>query len=272
MSDLYLPHHRCQYDYSSFTAVNGCTWTSGATGADASTGGRVNVSPDQVKAKVKRTEETNPLSAGWSMGDLDLAMSRLGVPFANRTGGQWGDVLTALDDGLYVVLQGDSDQFGNATCSGSFDGDHAVGLHPKRDSLGRQGMNDPICRSMRYETRATLREYAEKLARRIGEYPRLRFGAFTIPVPLELPDTSTEDTVYSIKGVDGPFPATVRAGTPYYPSASADDPTGTINDAARPFMVVGESEDGRRRCIYGKTSPTADRSRLGWVASTSVVR
>lgn len=268
---LYEPEHRCQYDYSSFTAQNGCTWTTGATGADASTGGRVDVNPDQVKARVRRSEETNPLSEGWSMRDLALAMTRLNVPFENRTGQQWADLVRASAEGKYIVLQGDSDQFGNSTCSGAFNGDHCVGIRPGLAGSKRP-IDDPICRQMRWEESSVLRAYAEKLARRIGEYPRLRFGVFTIPVPLALPDTASEDTVYSIKGVDGPFPATVKAGTPYFASAEDPTPTGTINDPSRPFTVVGESKDGQRRCIYGKTSPSADRARLGWVASTAVVR
>lgn len=254
---LYLPDHRCQYDYSSFTAQNGCTWTSGATGADAATGGKVDLTPDQVKGKVKRTEETNPSSPGWSMRDLALAMARLGVPFQDRTGGVWADVVAALDrDGLFVVLQGDSDRFGDHTCSGAFNGDHAIGVHPAKQGL-LQRIDDPICKAARYETRAVLRAYAEKLARSIGEYPRLRFGVFTTPVPDALPDTSTEEVVYSIPESDGPYPATVKAGTPLYGSATDKTANATLNDPSRPYTVVAaasasDTPTTGRRWLHGR--------------------
>lgn len=81
-----------------------------------------------------------------------------------------------------------------------------------------------------------------------------------------------DEMVYSIKGVDGPFPATVMAPTPYYPTADSQQATGTLTDDSRPFTVVCESKDGARRCIYGRTSPSADRAVLGWVASDRIVR
>lgn len=187
MSHLYLNDHDSQYDEwnSDRTKRDGCTWTSGANGADASTGGKRNPNPDQVLAKVARHEETSPSTPGWSMTDLALAMTRLGIGFRNGSGGTWSDVVGLLDAGYYVTLQGDSDQFGNATCSGQFDGDHCIGIHPYRESIGqrRQRIDDPICPAARLQTREELRQYAEKLARKLGEYPRLRYGYFTTKVP-----------------------------------------------------------------------------------------
>lgn len=183
---FYINAHDSQYGEgcSARTRSSGCTWTSGANGVDASTGGKKNPTPDQVLAQVKRSEETNPTTPGWSMRDLGKAMGRLGVSFQDRTGGTWADVVAALDLGHYVVLQGDSDQFGNGSCSGAFNGDHAIGIHPYRASLsGQQRIDDPICEGARLESRAVLKAYAEKLARSLGEYPRLRFGVFTQLVP-----------------------------------------------------------------------------------------
>lgn len=87
-----------------------------------------------------------------------------------------------------------------------------------------------------------------------------------------LPDTSTEEVVYTIKGVPGPFPCTVKAGTPYYSSADDPTPQATIDDPARPFTCVGESKDGSRRAIYGRRLTTADRTPIGWVPSAAVNR
>ena len=54
--------------------------------------------PDEVLGKVKRTEETNPATPGWSLADLDLAMSRMGVPFEIRSGQDWAGVRKARAD------------------------------------------------------------------------------------------------------------------------------------------------------------------------------
>lgn len=161
---------------SARTRKQGCTWTSGANGVDAATGGLRTISPDAVLAKVKPSEETNPATPGWSMVDLALAMTRLGVPFAIRTNQGWDAVEQALDDRLYVVLQGDSDQFSNDTCSGVFDGTHAIGVHPERDG-DTHPINDPVCSHARRETRAVLRKYATKFN------PKISFGVFLTPVP-----------------------------------------------------------------------------------------
>ena len=184
MVDRYLNRHWSQYaaGLSSITRTSGCTWTSVTNGADASSGGGVKRTPDQVHALVAKSEETNPTTPGWSIPDAARAMSRLGLGFADRSGQGWADVVQALDAGLYVVLQGDSDQFSNATCSGSFDGDHAIGVHPDRNDVGQQRIDDPICAAARYAGRTILMRYAEKL------YPSVRFGVFTAPVPIiEIP-------------------------------------------------------------------------------------
>ena len=149
----------------------------GANGADASTGGRIDRSGDGVLGLVKVTEETSPSTPGWSLRDLDLAMTRLGVPFEVRSGQGWDGVIDALDDGLYVALQGDSDVFASGTCSGEFDGPHCIGLHPTRDYHGWQRFDDPICPGGRYGSRVLLRQYAEKF------FASVHFGVFLTPVP-----------------------------------------------------------------------------------------
>jgi hypothetical protein len=186
----YTNHHVSQYcpGCSSITRSSGCTWTSARNGADAATGGKVNKTPDQVHALVKNSEETSPSTPGWSLGDVNLAMSRLGVGFEDRSHTGWAGVVKAHDAGFYIILQGDSDQFPDTTCSGNFNGDHAIGVHPNEDA-GRWRIDDPICLTARYESEARLRAYAEKLDSKV------RFGVFTTPVPIIPPDTATEDAM-----------------------------------------------------------------------------
>jgi hypothetical protein len=89
----------------------------------------------------------------------------------------------------------------------------------------------------------------------------------------ELPDTGTEEPVlYSIKGVDGPFPCTVKAGTPGYWSEDDKTVRVTLDDPTRPFTCVGETPDRQRRWVYGRTDPDAEHSRLVCVPATAVVR
>lgn len=176
---LYVGPHVDQFDGSTWASSN-CVPTTGANGARNTTGGIYGPTGATVREKVKRSEETSPATPGWSQDDLDLAMRRLGIPFEVRTGRGWAGVLRALNAGLYVSLAGDSDVFGSATCSGNFDGDHCIGVHPKRSGTLRW-INDPICSSGRWEDESVLRRYAEKL------YSSIHFGAFLHPVPEQWP-------------------------------------------------------------------------------------
>jgi len=174
LDGYFVAPHRSQYaaTESHVTHTSGCTWTSGANGANNANG--KSLDGDAVHAKVANSEETNPDLPGWSLQDLDLAMSRLAVPFGLGQGG-WAGVRSARAGGLYVVLQGDSDVFGNATCSGAFDGNHAIGVHPANDGL-RWWINDPICPTGRWEDESMLHKYAAKLNAGI------LYGVFTTKV------------------------------------------------------------------------------------------
>jgi hypothetical protein len=179
---LYRQPHQSQYQpgASAITRSAGCTWTTGANGIGAISGGRKRPTPDEIKALLRRDEETSPATPGWSLTDLVRAMARYGVTLTDRSGDGWDAVIGALEAGRYVVLQGDSDQFGNATCSGSFDGDHAIGVLPLSKTVSGARywwINDPICPEGRWERSAVLKRYAVKLSSSI------RFAVFAQPVP-----------------------------------------------------------------------------------------
>ena len=196
--------HFSQYDpgNSNLTRQSGCTWTTGSNGAAATTKKRP--SPDTVHAQVKYWEETNSATPGWSMDDLDLAMSRLDVPFANRNFSGWGAVVAYHDAGYYLAVQGDSDQFGNSTCSGAFNGDHCIGIHPEEDELGRWLIDDPICKTARYEYASVIKRYALKLDSRV------RFGQFTAKVP------KNNGLILRYGGVKAkPYPDRTRTDEPF---------------------------------------------------------
>lgn len=182
MVDRYNNAHRSQYDEdcSYTTRVYGCTWTSAANGADATSGGRYRPSPDHVHAQVRSYEETDPSSRGWSIPDVALAMSRLGYAFVNRTNSDWEAFRDSGRDGHYRILQGDSDAFSNGTCSGAFDDAHAIGVHPDhtRNDDGELiwRIDDPICKEARWETDGTLYRYASRLG-------NPRWGQFNGIVP-----------------------------------------------------------------------------------------
>ena len=179
---LYLQPHQSQYQdgASAVTRHSGCTWTSGANGIAATTGGAKRPTPDQVHALLPNAEETNPGTPGWSIPDLVKALAKYGVPVEDRTGGGWTAVVEA-HAAHYIVLQGVSAVFAGTTCSGAFDGDHAIGVHPrsKVDPAGDVWwwIDDPICTTGRWEREDVLRKYAEAL------WSSIRFAAFTGVVP-----------------------------------------------------------------------------------------
>lgn len=202
----YVNEHESQYGAgrSARTRSSGCTWTAGCNGIDAATAGRIDPEPDLLLSKLARSEETNPTTPGWSLDDLRRASGRMGVQLLDATGTGWLNVVAKHELGYYIVLQGDSDRFGDGSCSGVFDGDHAVGIHPITVN-GRWLIDDPICPTARYETPATLRAYATKL------YASVRFGYYIPPVPRQ-----EDDDMIDLYGVIGRQSARFRAGASLY--------------------------------------------------------
>lgn len=208
-----IGRHRSQYEAgaSLTTRHSGCTWTSTASGIAAITGGEREPSPDDIHKLVARNEEVNPKTPGWAIGDAVKASSRYGVTLQDMTGDGWDGVGAMTAAGRYCIVQGDSDQFGDSTCSGAFNGDHCIGLHPnsRTDEQGRllRWIDDPICPDGRWEDDRVLRRYAEKLSARV------RFAAFLQPVPLDQepvnPTPGTAEANVSILYVP-PFTPTQR--------------------------------------------------------------
>lgn len=203
---------------SAITRSSGCTWCTLSVGANLASG--VTRTPDQIHSLVKRSEESNPDTPGWSLIDASLAMSRLGVPWQNLSRMGWAAVQRAHRDGLYVVLQGDSDQFGNNTCSGAFDGDHCIGIRPENSGT-RWLIDDPICPAPRWEEQSVIRRYAQKLSQTVN------FGVF-----LDKVDTVWEAVIHP------------RPGDP---------------DGKRPFLVyrVNDHDDRPLRIVGHDVTRTA---------------
>jgi len=244
MIQYYQSPHNTQLGYpnSAITRSSGCTWTAASNGVANATGGKQSPTPDQVHALVKNSEETTPRTPGWSLPDTDKAMARLKPPvgFEVRTGDGWIGVEAALDAGYSVLLQGDSDQFPDAegTCSSKFNGDHAILAHPQRDAQGRQLIYDGICPKARYETRATLRRYAEEL------YAKVFFGVFTAKVP------STEDDMTLFFKPDAPsLTGTAIMDGPGHSIAAFDGRLFGSRAAGEAYTVVAS---GRLHDITGK--------------------
>lgn len=199
MSVYYQGRHRTQFDGGALAGEN-CTPTSGANGARCATGGAVDRSGTQIRSLVARSEETNPATAGWSLTDLDLAMSRISVPFSIGTGG-WDGLRSVRASGRGTALQGDSDQF-TTGCSGAFDGNHCIYVHPETNSSGLWLIGDPICSDWRWEHESVLKAYASKFNSNIS------YGVFTTPVPKEA-------DVVPIK-VDGLYDVDLTVGDQLY--------------------------------------------------------
>lgn len=223
MTDRYNQPHVSQYreDCTLTTRVYGCTWTTGANGISATTGGKFRPSPDKVHSMVRSYEETDPYSRGWAIGDLALACSRLGVGFVNRTGDLgWDGALKLSDAGHYLAVQGDSDVFdseGSNHCSGAFDGPHCIGIHPDHgvNDAGEKvrAYNDPICKERHWERESVLYRYASRFGGSI------RFGSFVgtvpvVPVPAPKPGDAMASAIRSeSRRIASDSVVAVRAGS-----------------------------------------------------------
>lgn len=194
---------------SAITKSSGCTWTSLANGISATTAGRNHPTPDFVHAQVRRTEETSPSTPGWSLPDADLAAMRLGFVLNNQTHSGFAAVKAALAAHHYVLLQGDSDQFGNATCSGVFDGDHCIGIWPRTKVEGGVTywlIDDPICPTSRWERVSVIERYAEKLDANV------RFASFGLTVPQPPPPKPAVKLRFGAKALPKPTVKTIHVG------------------------------------------------------------
>jgi hypothetical protein len=198
VATFYTGPHQTQYgNQSNITHTSGCTWTAGANGIDDSSGGKKKPTPDDLHGRLAKHLETSPGSAGWSLPDLERATynyaKSAGMPgliCVNRTNAGflsaygWAGIKKAWSYGRYVVIQGDSDRFGDNTCSGKFNGDHAIGVSPKQrtyNGKSQHWINDGICPTGRWEYDAIILSYAKKLADRSGT--PLRWSAFKQTVP-----------------------------------------------------------------------------------------
>lgn len=247
---LYLNRHRSQYQAgaSLVTRRSGCTWTTAANGADASTGGRVDLSPDAVHALVPRSQEADPSTPGWQLADTDRAMSKLGLPFVLRAG--WANLVHAVVvDGCYVTVPGDSDAFGDHTCSGAFDGDHNIGIHPAVTVAGQATIDDPICRTRRAESWDTLRRYATRYSATVP------FGVWLSPVP-PVEAVPMSDTI-NAPGVTSARQGTIAKGRPWYHDSELTDGGGTFSaNATVPY--IGAAKGGGRAVLINTGVPYDD--------------
>ncbi len=181
--------HVWQYDGSTWANAN-CTPTTGANQLIATSGGKIIRTGAQIRSLVLRREESAPADPGWSQYDLALAMKRVypSQPYAIRNGFGWPELVKDHNAGYYLAVQGDSDQFTSPKCSGAFDGDHCIGVHPatRQDpDTGREQWwtNDPICPTGHWQDRAAIYRYAKKLGDRYGV--DLYWGHLSKPVPRE---------------------------------------------------------------------------------------
>jgi hypothetical protein len=161
---------RTQYD-GGRQANSNCTCASLAMMLNAVSDGAIDHTGSTVRDLVKHQEETDPTSPGWSLHDVDLAVSRIqakghmaGIHSPAPKQRNWASLKFLRAEGRGILIQGDSDRFPNTTCSGAFDGDHATYISPLNHTDGRWRLGDPICSKWRWETEELLRAYAEKFA------------------------------------------------------------------------------------------------------------
>ena len=125
----YIGDNESQFDGSPLENEN-CTPTSVGNGADNATRGAIDKTGGQVRALLRRSEETDPSTPGWSIPDAVVGARRLGLDLANLSGKGWSAVIYQLDHGHPVIVQGMSSKFPNGTCSDVYNGPHCIAIHP----------------------------------------------------------------------------------------------------------------------------------------------
>lgn len=264
MPEFYIQPHQSQYQAGVTTVTRraGCTWTSLANGIGAITGGHSRPTPDEIHAVLPNSAETNPAFPGWSMPDADHAMDRYGVGFVDRSGDGWDAFIEALLDDHYGVLQGDSDQFGDATCSGSYDGPHAIGVSPNHRTINGERewwIDDPICPTGRWEKESVLKRYAVKF------YSSILFGIFTQKVPLvealpvnPTPGKGEANVTIRYANVSSPTRMRLAKGQVCYASPGGKAVTKMSRTASVPH--VGLAAKGWRAVVIGTRAGYSDGS------------
>ena len=270
---LYLQPHQGQYQdgVSAVTRHSGCTWTSGANGAAATTGGARRPTPDQVHALLPSGQETSPGTPGWSIPDLVRAMAAYGVPVEDLSGHGWAAVEATHDSGRYIVLQGVSAAFDGTSCSGTYDGDHAIGVHPRSKleaGVAWWWVDDPVCSTGRWERETVLRKYAEAL------WSSVRFAAFTAHVPaLPAPKPPAPPVTLRFQGrkLAKPVAKRIRVARGRLANVrTAPRTTGTIAQrlaAGKSFTAYQVTDRGQ--LLAGSARWWGDRTGTRWVHSSS---
>lgn len=182
MTTRYVQPHVTQFDGGKYQS-EACVPASIANGVGASTGGARRPTSAAVHAVIPKTAETDPHTAGWSEVDASRAAAKMGIPYTALD--SWNLLEAAHDAGHYIRVIGDSDVFADSTCSGAFNGDHSIGVHPNERVLNGVELwwiDDPICKTGRWEAKTVIKRYADKLAGRTGR--PVRGGRFDTKVPL----------------------------------------------------------------------------------------
>lgn len=160
---MYRPKFRPQYpDPTTTLDWSNCTMASGAMALDFHTQGKVQKWGGELR-KLQGDQV-----GGTDIGDLSTAWSKLGYTLTDRRGKTWGDAIVDLKNGRGVVLQGDYDIFRGAdSCQSTFDGDHAIYLNPEFFDGSTIAVGDPLCSGFKRITISELKEYAEKLGKKV---------------------------------------------------------------------------------------------------------
>jgi len=189
-----------------------CTMESGAMGLDVLTGGKINVWGGQLVPYCGRSPALIK-QKGTNLHNVDNAWAHWGKNLDIRTGHTWLEALQDLNNGYWLIMQGDYDQFTFATkCQDSFFGDHAVIVGPEHLKDFATLAGDPLCRNFIYIPRLQLQHYTQKLGRRVymqlygrwsGQifYARIRPAAG--PAPTVSPHYSSVVTIATSLWNDG---------------------------------------------------------------------
>jgi hypothetical protein len=186
----YRPAHQQQHLRLN-GSLYGCTDTSTAMFIDAATVGGAKITEAGVR-KLSSEPIPDPASPGLNIPQAVAVAWKLRVSMIDKSGETWGDLITYLDQGRYILLQHDMYYLRDG-CGGGGHVGHAMLLQTRRRLKSAGGAmrifgNNPMCPNQKWYNPDYIKQAAEAFGKQTGvANGGLRFAISRIVPKIEVP-------------------------------------------------------------------------------------